>query len=292
MEINIIPTSQAEQIGKNLAKKGLKVIFPEKNREGKRYFPDGEVYVKISKAEKLRGRTIVLHSGAPKPNDGLVELEMILEILRKSKAKPMELFFTYFPYGKQDNIFEKGETNAAENLVKKLVGYYGVAKIYIIDAHFWGREWVKKYPVINISAVDLLIQSALKDFPEAIFLPPDIGSARRTGLKLKGLKKKRIDSYLVKIKSNKEFKRIVKGKVVGVIDDLVETGATLVPFYEECKKCRAKEVIALITHGVLTEGIERINSKYSKLYLTNTIDRKEANVDIANLIFETITKWR
>jgi len=286
--INIIATSQVEHIGKNLAKKGLKVIFSEKNREGKRYFPDGEVYVKISKV--LKGKTIVLHSGAPKPNDGLVELEIILEILRKSKAKPIEVFFTYFPYGKQDNIFEKGETNAAENLIRKLFDYYGISKIYVIDAHFWGREWVKKYPVINVSAVDLLIQSALKDYPEAIFLPPDIGSERRTGLKLKGLKKKRIDSYLVRIKSSQEFKNIVRGKVVGVIDDMVETGATLVPFYEECKKGGAKEVIALVTHGVLLEGIEKIKSKYSKLYLTNTIDREEVNVDITDLVFETITK--
>jgi ribose-phosphate pyrophosphokinase len=290
MEINIIPTSQAEHIGKNLAKKDLKVIFPEKNREGKRYFPDGEVYVKIFKAEKLRGRTIVLHSGAPRPNDGLVELEMILEILKKSKAKPIEIFFTYFPYGRQDNIFERGETKAAENLIRKLVEYYGVSKIYVIDAHFWGREWVKKYPMINVSAVNLLTQSTLKDYPEAIFLPPDIGSERRTGFKLKGLEKKRIDSYLVKIKSSEEFKEIVKGKTVGVIDDIVATGTTLISFYEKCKKYGAKEVLALITHGVLLEGIKKIKSKYSKLYLTNTIDRKEANINITDLIFQTIAK--
>ena len=287
-KVNIIPTSQAEHIGKRLAKKGLKVIFPEKNKEGKRYFPDGEVYTRISEIDKLKGKTIILYSGAPNPNDGLVELEMLLEILRKSKAKPIEVFFTYFSYGKQENIFDEGETNASENLVKKLVRYYNAKRVYTIDAHFFGRGWVKKYPVINVSAVDLLIRAALNDYPEAIFLPPDIGSERRTGLKLKGLKKKRIDSYLVKIKSNEEFKTIVKGKVVGVIDDMVETGATLVPFYKECKKCGAKEVIALVTHGVLLEGIERIKSKYSKLYLTNTIDRKEANVDISDLILKTI----
>jgi len=289
---NIISTSEAEHIGKKLAKKGLKVIFPKKNKEGKRYFPDGEVYARISEINKLKGKTIILYSGAPNPNDGLVELEMLLEILRKSKTKPIEVFFTYFPYGKQDHIFEEGETNAAENLTKKLVRYYHVERFYTIDAHFFGRGWVSKYPIINISAVNLLIQAALNDYPKAIFLPPDIGSQRRTGLRLRGLKKKRIDSYLVKIKSNEEFKTIVKGKVVGVIDDMVETGATLVPFYKECKKCGAKEVIALVTHGVLLEGIERIKSKYSKLYLTNTIDRNEANVDITNLIFETITKMR
>jgi ribose-phosphate pyrophosphokinase len=147
---------------------------------------------------------------------------------------------------------------------------------------------VKKYPIINVSAVNLLIQSAKKDFPEAIFLPADIGAEKRTGLKLKGLKKKRIDSYLVKIKSNEEFKEIVKGKIVGVIDDIVATGTTLISFYKECKKYGARKVLALITHGVLLEGIKKIKSKYSKIYLTNTIDREESNVDITDLIFKTI----
>lgn len=289
--INIIPTTTTEHIGKKLAKKkGLRLIFPEKNKDGKRYFPDGEIYARISRVKQLRGRTIILHSGAPNPNDGLIELEMLLGILQKSKTKPIEVFFTYFPYGKQDNIFEEGETNAAENLVRKLFNYYRVKRIYTIDAHFANREWVSKYPLTNISAVNLLSQTALKDYPEAIFLPPDIGAQRRTGMKLRGLKKKRIDSYLVTIQSNKEFRTIVSGKVVGVIDDMVETSATLVPFYEECKKCRTKEVIALVTHGVLSEGINKIRTKYSKLYLTNTIDRIEANVDISDLVFETITK--
>jgi len=289
-KIHIIPTTKAEHIGKKLAKKGLEVIFPEKNKEGKRYFPDGEVYAKISGIKKLTGRVIILHSGAPNPNDGLVELEMILAILQQSKASSIEVFFTYFPYGRQDKIFQKGETNAAENLVKKLIDYYGAKKIYTIDAHFAGRKWVNKYPLTNVSATNLLIQTVLRNYREATFLPPDVGSQRRTGLKLKGVKMKRIDSYRKEIKSGEEFKAAVKGRVVAVLDDMVETGATLIPFYEECKKFGAKEVIALITHGVLLEGIRKIKSKYSKLYLTNTIDRVEANIDVTNLIFETITK--
>lgn len=291
MNINVVCTTTAERIGEKLTKtKDLKVIFPEKNKEGKRYFPDGEVYTRISKINKLKGRTIILHSGAPRPNDGLVELGMLLEIVGKSKASPIEIFFTYFPYGKQDNVFQEGETNVAEDLVKKLIDYYDVKRIFTIDAHFAGRKWVNKYPLTNLSAVNLLIKAALKDYPEAIFLPPDIGSQRRTGVRLRGLKKRRVDSYRVEIKSSEEFRNIVRGRVVGALDDMVETGATLIPFYDECVKYEAQEVIALVTHGVLPEGIKKIKTKYSKLYLTNTIDRNEANVDITDLVFNTIRK--
>ncbi len=286
--IRVIPTTTAEHIGKKLSQKqGLEVIFPEKNKEGERYFPDGEVYTRIPTIEKLTGRAVVLHSGAP---DGLVELEMILEILQQSNVSSVEVFFLYFPYGKQDNIFQTGETNAAENLVRKLRDYYDVNKFYTIDAHFAGRKWVNKYPLTNVSAAGLLTQIALKYYPGATILSPDLGAQRRTGIKLRGLKKKRIDSHLTQFKRYKEFRSIVNGRVVAVLDDMIETGATLVPFYNECMKCGAKEVIALITHGVLSEGVKKIEKKYSKLYLTNTIDREEANVDISDLVFETITE--
>ncbi|GAG54089.1 unnamed protein product [marine sediment metagenome] len=79
-----------------------------------------------------------------------------------------------------------------------------------------------------------------------------------------------------------------KGKTIGVVDDLIETGGTLLKFYDFAKKSGAKKVIALITHGVLPVGISKIKKKYSKLYLTNTIEQKEANVDVADLILKNI----
>lgn len=288
MKAFIIPTSQTEHLGKKITTeaKNFKVIFPKLNREGKRYFPDGEVYTRISKINGLKGkRVIVLHSGAPEPNKGLIELELILQILKNNNVKP-EVFFSYFPYGMQDKIFEKGETNAAQNLIEKLVSYYRVKKIYTIDAHFWGRKWVKKYQVINISATPILIEKTKKDFNESIvFLSPDFGGKRR--VKISGLKKKRIDSYQVEMISSKvDF----KGRVVGVIDDAIKTGGTLLKFCQIAKKSGAEKVIALVTHGVLPTGISKIKKKYSKLYLANTIKQKEANVDITDLILKAIAK--
>ena len=305
MKTFIILTSQVEYLAKRIKRKlkDFEIIFPDLSRDGKRYFPDGEVYMKILKAGKLKNeRVIVLHSGAPKPNEGLIELEMILQILKDNQIRP-EVFFTYFPYGMQDEIFEKGETNVAENLIKKLINYYKVKKIYIIDAHFGGRKWVEKYPIISISAVPILIEKAKEDFGKNIlFLSPDIGGQRRT--KISGVKKERLNSYRVKMISPKLN---LKGKIIGIIDDIIKTGGTLLKFREIAKKSGAKKVIALITHGVMPVGISKIKRKYSKLYLTNTIEQRDynpptassrsrserapTNIDITNLILNTISKY-
>ena len=286
----VILTSQAGHLAKSLnTYKKFEVILPELNKDGKRYFPDGEIYVRLAAATRLKGkRVIVVHSGAPKPNEGLVELELMLQILRDRKAQPIEVFFTYFPYGMQDKVFDVGETNAAENLVKKLVAYYGVKKIYIIDAHFAGKSWVKKYPLSFVSAVPSLKQTAKREFgQDVVFLSPDKGGKRRTGIT--GMKKKRKNSYEIEMGSADPLKELIKNRTVAVVDDLIETGGTLDRFYDECKKAGVKDIVALVTHGVLQSGISRIKKKYTKVYLTNTINRKEANLDITNLIFQVIS---
>ena len=283
MRTHLIFTSTTEHLLANLkkkAKKGLKFVLPEKNKEGQRFFPDGEVYMRIRNVKNLKGkRVIVLHSGAPNPNDGLIELKLMLHILKDHGIKP-ELFFTYFPYGQQDHVFAHGEGNVAESLIKKFLHYYGVKKIYAIDPHFGKMPWVKKYPIVHVSTTQILLAKAKKDFGEDIlFLSPDKGGKRRTGIS--GLKKKRKDSFDVEIFSS-EIQ--VEGKTVAVIDDLLETGGTLARFHETVIKSGAKDAVALITHGVLNSGIKRVKDKFSKLYLTNTINKKGANVDITDLI--------
>jgi len=286
METLIIPTSTTEHLAKKIKRKAknLKIISLGKNKNNERFFPDGEVYVRIPEINKLkRGRVVILHSGSPQPNQGLVELELILQLLKNNKIKPL-VFFTYFPYGMQDEIFETGEANVAKNLVKKLTDYYSVKKIYIIDPHFGGREWIKKYPIVSILAIPLLVKKAKADFGKEIeFLSPDKGGKRRTGIS--GIKKKRLDSFQVRYFAPK---LALKGKIVGVVDDIIETGGTLLKFYKIVKKSGAKKIIVLATQGVLNTGIAKIKKKYSKLYLTNAVKRREANVDITDLIIDAL----
>jgi len=75
-----------------------------------------------------------------------------------------------------------------------------------------------------------------------------------------------------------------------VTDDIIKTGGTLLKFAEFAEQSGAKKILALITHGVIPAGISKIKKKYSKLYLTNTIEQKEANIDITDLILKTLSE--
>jgi ribose-phosphate pyrophosphokinase len=288
MNTYLIPTTKARHLAAKIPKnKGLKVLLLDKNKDGKNVFPDGELYVRLSEINKIKGRVIILHSGAPEPNNGLVELEMILEVLKNNKnIKACEIFFSYFPYGRQNKIFQTGEANVTESLIKKFITYYKVKKIYIVDAHFSDRAWFKKYPLVSISAQGFLKQAALKKYPNLVFISPDAGSEERTGLA--GAKKKRINSYEVKIACSARLDEIIKDKNVAVVDDIIETGGTLVCFHDQFLAKKAKKAVVLATHGVMSAGIKRIKVKYDQVYLTNSIDTPDANVDISRLIIKNI----
>ncbi len=293
MTTYIIPTSTAEHIARNLiGKEDFEVIFPEGNKEGKKRFPDGEVYTQIPEIDDINGRVVVLHSGAPNQNAGIIELEAILDVLQASETDDKrinaEVFFTYFPYGKQDLVFQKGESNIAHDVVNRIMTYYFVDTMYTVDAHFAARQWVNDFHIINTTAVSLLQDKANDVYPETsiLYIGPDAGSRRRSGLR--SFNKVRMNSYLTRIQNDEELKEAVKGRIVGVVDDIIETGGTMLSCYDVCMEYGAKEVIALATHGVLEEGIKKVQDKYSQLYLTNSINRPEANVDITNIVLHSI----
>ena len=284
--LTIIPTLHAEHLAKlMLAPKKVEIVYLEGNKERKRFFPDGEIYLKLPKTI-LGKRIVVLHTGAPDPNGGIIELEMLLSLLMNLGYNNIEIFFSYFPYGMQDNPKDLGETNATKNLIIKLINFYNIKQVYVLDAHFFGQPWFEKYPIKNVSTFSLLRRVALKDYPSAIFLAPDEGSQRR--MMLQGTTKKRINSFEIDIIHDKNFIATVKNQTIGVVDDLVETGGTAVKFAELCRKIGAKNVIALITHGLLNSGIKRLKKSYSKIYLTNSINCVDANIDISGLILNKV----
>ena len=284
--LTIIPTFYAQHLARLMKiPRDSEIVYLEGNKEGKRFFPDGEVYIKLPKVE-LGQRIVILHTGAPDPNGGIVELEMLLCILTGLGYKDIEIFFSYFPYGMQDSPKHPRETNAAENLIQKLVNFYNIKQIYVLDAHFFGQPWFEKYPIKNVSPSSLLKQTALKDYPSAVFLAPDQGSQRR--MILEGTTKKRINSFEIDIMHDDNFVSIVENQTIGVIDDIVETGGTAVKFAELCRKIGAKDLVALVTHGLLDLGVQRLKESYSKIYLTNSIEHADANIDISGLILDQL----
>ena len=299
----IIPTSTSEHIGTRLKELGASVIFPDKNKDNKNVFPDGEIYTRISNIKKLSGkRAVVLHSGMPDPNKGLIELFSVLRTLNApieskelsekkfehKKIEPpaqIEVFFLYFPYGMQDKIFQTGEANMAQHIFDILVNYYNVKRIYAVDLHCTGADWLADYPVVSISAEAEILSAMKKDgLTDIVQVAPDLGSQMRLGIT--GFDKKRKNSFEVDMQASAKID--VAGKVAVVWDDLIETGGTMARAKDKLLEMGAKKVFAAATHGVMPEGVERIKKEYKTLYLSNTVASPHSNVDVSGVVLEAV----
>lgn len=172
-------------------------------------------------------------------------------------------------------------------MLKKLISYYGVKKVYAIDPHFHGAPWLSGLPFYPVSAHGTLLAAVRKDFPDAVFVAPDKGHEKRVA-GLQGFEKKRTDSYTVAIEHDKNTLNGFKGKTVGVVDDIIETGGTMAAFHDICKTYAPKKLFAVATHGVLPSGIARVKKAYGTLFLSNSVAQPEANIDITPLIAEVL----
>lgn len=287
----IIPTSSARHLFASEMFPGITgvdLVLPLPNKDGSWQFPDKEVYVRIP-GLKNADHVVVVHSGYPDPNAGLIELIMTLTIIRKySKNEKMkiEVIFTAMPYARQDNDYFDGELNMAKNLIEMLVNCYNVSFITIFEAHFAGKKWMEELPVRNISFSEVLMNQAAADHPGIVFISPDAGAARRSHVK--GGKKKRQNSHDVEVSFAKEFRSKIRNNTVGLVDDLLSTGSTLLRAKEQCMKLGAKKSVAIVTHGVNDEGINRIRANFDDLYMSDSINRTGKIVSIRPLLYKTL----
>jgi phosphoribosylpyrophosphate synthetase len=318
----ILPTRQAIHIGRKLEdlKKEndslaseLDMIWLGTNNDGKIEFPDREIYTTISGIEKIDGEdVVVLHCGAPRPNSSTLRLFQALDSLNnpqdsrgkketvdgtikdygphRSRSRSKGVFFLYPAYGMQDWPDKKGSINAIKGILDICMQMYGVDRFFTIDAHFAGEDWTRDYPLKNVSALPMLMEKAeSQGYRDMIIIGPDEGTMRRNGLR--GLKKKRLDSYNTKAEICKELADELEGKHVGMADDVLETGGTMFRAGEVVRRCNPERLGALITHMRLEQGYVRlIEGPFDNVYVTNTIDNAYASVNVAPLVADTLKK--
>lgn len=125
----LIATTHAEHLLRHIKSTDtIRVTSLLKNSDHKRLFPDGEVYVEVPDLPRGQ-RIVVLHAGAPDPNTGIVELELLLQTLSRLGHQYLEVFFSYMPYGMQDNPKSTHTAHSAEDLIRKLVQYLSLIHI-------------------------------------------------------------------------------------------------------------------------------------------------------------------
>jgi ribose-phosphate pyrophosphokinase len=254
-----------------------------------RRFADMEIFVEIQ--ENVRGSDVfIIQSTSFPANDHLMELLIITDALRRASARRITAVIPYFGYARQDRKVGSRAPISAK-LVANLITHAGVDRVMTLDLHANQIQGFFDIPVDNLFASPVMVRDIKErfDLSNVMVVSPDVGGVVRA----RGLAK-RINTPLAIIDKRRERAgesevMNVIGEVAGytciLIDDIVDSGGTLVNAADALINNGAKEVYAYISHGVLSGGAAaRIaGSKLKELVITDSILPTEAVNKAANI---------
>jgi ribose-phosphate pyrophosphokinase len=243
-------------------------------------FADGEIYLQIH--ENVRGADVFVVQPTSKPVDrNLMELLLMIDALRRASADRITAVLPYYGYARQDRK-DKPRVPISAKLIAKLLEKAGADRILALDLHAAQIQGFFDIPVDHLFATPVMIEY-LKTVQSAgtIVVSPDAGGverarafAKRINVPLAIIDKRRDDVNVAEVM---HIIGEVAGKECLIVDDLIDTGGTLVKGAEALLKEGAAGVMACATHAVLsTPAVERImQSRIKEVVLTNSIPLSE-----------------
>ena len=289
---------------KSLSQKISKHLKTKLVHSSIRKFADGEIHIEIK--ENIRGNSIFLIQSTSAPaNDNLMELLLCVDALKRSSAKNITAVIPYFGYARQDRKVAP-RTSISAKLVSNLITKAGADRVVTVDLHAGQIQGFFDIPVDNLFATPIFARHVKKNLNKKnlICVAPDVGGVEKTrslsrklDIGIAIIDKRRPapgKSQVMNVIGN------VNGKTCIIIDDIIDSGGTIVNAAEALINRGAKEVHVYITHGVLSgEAVDKIKkSRIKKLIITDSIDnsdkiRKAKNIEvlsISNLLAEAIKR--
>ncbi len=239
-------------------------------------FSDGETWVEIT--ENVRGRDIfVIQPTSAPANDHLMELLIIIDALKRASADRITAVMPYYGYARQDRKVLP-RTPISSKLVADLLTAAGANRILTMDLHAGQIQGFFNIPVDHLFAKPVLIEHLRKTFNDGlVVVAPDAGGAERARsfAKLLNSPMAMIDKRRSKPNESEVMHIIgdVAGKKAVIIDDIIDTGGTIVKAAQAIKKEGATDVYACCTHPVLSgKAVDNIESSCIKeMIVTDTI---------------------
>lgn len=245
-------------------------------------FADNEIFVSIE--ENVRGEDVfVVQSTSYPANDHLMELLICIDALRRASARRITAVLPYFGYARQDRKSE-GRTPISAKLVANMITKAGADRVLTMDLHAGQIQGFFDIPLDNLFAGPVLREDIRKRYgtKDLMLVSPDVGGvvrargiAMRLGADIAIVDKRRPrpgQSEVMNIIGD------VKGRKCILVDDIVDSGGTLVNAAEALLAKGALEVSAYCSHGVLSgAAAERIDgSAMKEVVITNSIEQPQA----------------
>ncbi|HFB2048641.1 MAG: ribose-phosphate pyrophosphokinase [Hyphomicrobiaceae bacterium] len=254
-----------------------------------RRFADLEIFVEIQ--DNVRGEDVfVLQSTSFPANDNLMELLILIDALKRASARRITAVMPYYGYARQDRKVG-ARTPISAKLVANLIERAGANRIMTLDLHAGQIQGFFDVPTDNLFAAPVMVRDIRDNFElkDICVVSPDVGGVVRARCLAKRIKapiaicdKRRNcpgTSEIMHVIGN------VKSKICILIDDMVDSGGTLVNAANALIEQGAREVLAYTTHGVFSKNAsERIrNSKLKSLVVTDSIEPTEEVLSIPNV---------
>tara|TARA_B100001250_G_scaffold385373_1_gene381053 strand:- start:173 stop:1096 length:924 start_codon:yes stop_codon:yes gene_type:complete len=265
-------------------------------------FVDNEISCEIH--ENIRGEDVfIIQSTCNPANKNLMELLIIIDACKRASAGRITAVIPYFGYARQDRK-PSSRTPITAKLVANMIQTAGADRVLTMDLHAGQIQGFFDIPVDDLRSRPLFTKDLL-DKPmvrtgNAVIVSPDAGGvprARQTA-KVLNLDIAIIDKRRDRANESEAMNVIgnVKGKQCIIVDDLVDTGGTLIKAAQALLSNGAEDVQAYITHGVLSKGgAEKISSSViGSLVITDSIpidvNGKVKVISVANLFAEAIRR--
>lgn len=262
-------------------------------------FPDGENYIRINVEDDnliVGKEVIIVHSTGPSTsgnqNARIFELFMILDSVKRMKAKKIIVIIPYLAYTRQDKIFRSGESIFGD-LIIRLIDSMGIDELYVVDIHAPKILEDTFCRTANIDSMKVLAEY-IKSLgaKEIVVVAPDKGAVDRSKAFAKYFGEDVHVDFFEKHRDVKTGEITMSGKLnlkdkdVVISDDIIATGGTMATAIKLSKESGAKRVFAVATHALLLQ-----NAKYRILKAgaddiigTDSIDNEAAKVSLAKTI--------
>lgn len=257
-------------------------------------FSDGEIHVMVE--ESVRGDDVFILQSMPTPvNEHLMELLIMIDAFRRASARRVNVVVPYYCYSRQDRKVKPREPVTAK-LVANLLTAAGASRLLTIDLHSGQSVGFFDIPVDNLYAGPIIADYIMKNIEvtdNTVVVSPDVGGVPRArglaealGTPLAIIVKRRPEPNEVEVM---EVIGDVSGKRAIMLDDMIDTGGSIISGAKALLERGAVEVYGACTHGVLSGGApERlVASPIKKLIITDTIplpeERRNGKIEVVSV---------
>ena len=259
------------------------------------HFADGEVMARS--LDSVRGKSVyIVQSTCSPASDRIMELLVFIDGIRKANAKDINVVIPYYGYSRQDRIARPREPISAR-LVADLLQTVGVSHLITLDLHTPQIQGFFSCPVDNLSSIHLFAAYYAKklrqmkiDPSEVVVVSPDHGSAHRGRYLATHLPNSQLVIIDKRRPSPNEAEVVnIVGEVVGktciIIDDIIDTGGTVIASAKELYAKGAHNILVAATHGVFSaNSIEALKAAgVNDIVVTDSIEKDIPGVNVISI---------